>query len=162
MQSCVHIRSSVFPKIGKKEVVMQKSSYEDSRLCIPLCICMFRVGVGRGAGRFSSRLSASARPTALIEARRRPSTPHPRGKAAGTQNKQSALQQFASVGRDSSRKPQRRLRRRLTLVSHCCSFSFLSRASALCFSSSRCLASVAASMSFSFRFSVTSLHNLFN
>lgn len=49
---------------------------------------------------------------------------------------------------------------RLTLVSHCCSFSFLSLASALCFSSNRCLASVAASMSFSFRFSVTSLHNL--
>lgn len=48
----------------------------------------------------------------------------------------------------------------LTLVSHCCSFSFLSLASALCFSSRRCLASVAASMSFSFRFNVTSLHNL--
>lgn len=48
----------------------------------------------------------------------------------------------------------------LTLVSHCCSFSFLSLASALCFSSRRCLASVAASMSFSFRFIVTSLHNL--
>lgn len=30
----------------KKKVVMQKSSYEDSCLCIPLCICMFRVGGG--------------------------------------------------------------------------------------------------------------------
>lgn len=49
---------------------------------------------------------------------------------------------------------------RLTLVSHCCSFSFLSLASALCFSSSRCLASVAASMSLCFKFNVTSRHNL--
>lgn len=69
---------------------MQKSSYEDSCLCIPLCICMFRVGEERAQGRFVGRLSASARPTALIGARRRPSTPRPRGKAAETQNKQSA------------------------------------------------------------------------
>lgn len=42
---------------------------------------MFRVEISVG------RLSASARPTALIEARRRPSTPRPRGKAAGAQEK---------------------------------------------------------------------------
>lgn len=61
---------------------------------------MFRVG-----GSFSGRLSASGRPTALIEARRRPSTPRPRGKAAGTDNKQSALQQFANIERTSIGKP---------------------------------------------------------
>uniref|UniRef100_A0A0E9QAC2 Uncharacterized protein n=1 Tax=Anguilla anguilla TaxID=7936 RepID=A0A0E9QAC2_ANGAN len=45
------------------------------------------------------------------------------------------------------------------LVSHWTSFSFLSRASALCFSSKRCFASVAASMSLSFRLVVTSFHS---
>lgn len=48
----------------------------------------------------------------------------------------------------------------LTLVSHCISFSFLSLASPLCFSSSLCFASVAASMSLDFRLTVTSFHRL--
>lgn len=43
MQSCVHIQSSVIPRLGK-EVVLQKSSYEDSVVCAFLyayvCVCV--------------------------------------------------------------------------------------------------------------------------
>lgn len=43
MQSCVHIQSSVIPRLGK-EVVLQKSSYEDSVVCAFLyayvCVCI--------------------------------------------------------------------------------------------------------------------------
>lgn len=49
---------------------------------------------------------------------------------------------------------------KLTLVSHWISFSFLSRASALCLSSSLCLASVAASISLIFKLKVTSFQRL--
>lgn len=68
---------------GKKKV-LQKSSYEDSCLCISLCICMC---VYQSLG---SLLIASERLTSLIEAHRRPSTPRPRGIPAET-HKQSQL-----------------------------------------------------------------------
>lgn len=83
MQSCVHIQSSVIPRLGEKKV-LQKSSYEDSCLCISLCICMC---VYQSLG---SLLIASERLTSLIEAHRRPSTPRPRGIPAET-HKQSQL-----------------------------------------------------------------------
>lgn len=83
MQSCVHIQSSVIPRLGGKKV-LQKSSYEDSCLCISLCICMC---VYQSLG---SLLIASERLTSLIEAHRRPSTPRPRGIPAET-HKQSQL-----------------------------------------------------------------------
>ena len=57
-------------------------------------------------------------------------------------------------------RPRQAPQNKLTLVSHWISFSFLSRASALCLSSSLCLASVAASMSLIFKLKVTSFQRL--
>lgn len=101
MQSCVHIRSSVFPKVGKKWLC--------KRVLMKTLVCAFLYAyvcfVSEGS--FLGRLSASARPTALIVARRRPSTPRPRGKAAETHNKRSALQPSANTGCVSIRKLER-------------------------------------------------------
>lgn len=82
MQSCVHIQSSVIPRPGK-EVVLQKSSYEDSVVCafIYAYVCVYQSA--------RSLLSASERLISLIEARRRPSTPRPRGIAAETHKQKS-------------------------------------------------------------------------
>lgn len=79
MQSCVHVQSSVIPRLGK-EVVLQKSSYEDSVVCAFLyayvCMCVYQS--------VHIVLSASERLISLIEAHRRPSTPRPHGIAAET------------------------------------------------------------------------------
>lgn len=77
MQSCVHVQSSVIPRLGQ-EVVLQKSSYKDSFLCAFLYANVYE--------NLCSLLSASERLISLIEAHRRPSIHHPHGIAAETHN----------------------------------------------------------------------------
>lgn len=76
---CIFDQKS-FQRLGK---FLQKSSYEDSCVCISLCahVCLC-VCVCKSLW---SLLIASERLTALIEAHRTPSTPHLHGKAAKTQ-----------------------------------------------------------------------------